>query len=247
MVQAARERSARSMRTATRARRAASPESSSRREARSAWRSELDEIEARNVQRRRGSEGIMPLESLQTNWWALALRGIAAIVFGVVTFIVPGITLAALVFLFAGYAFVDGLFNIIGAIRGVPGKKRSILILEGIISIAAGVLTVIWPGISAVALVYLIAAWALITGGIEIAAAFRLRKQIKGEWLLGLAGVLSIVLGVLLFARPGPGALALVYWIGGYAFIFGVALVALSFRVRTWERTHWVPTRPAPV
>jgi uncharacterized membrane protein HdeD (DUF308 family) len=140
----------------------------------------------------------------------------------------------ALVWLFGAYAFLDGLFNLISVLRRRRTQLRPwwALVLSGIAGVATGVISFVWPGITALALVYLIAAWALITGVLEIIAAVRLRKEIKGEWLLALSGVFSVLLGVLLAIAPGPGAIALVWYVGTFAIFFGVLMVALSFRLR---------------
>jgi uncharacterized membrane protein HdeD (DUF308 family) len=178
---------------------------------------------------------IIDVETLAQNWWVLLLRGIAGIIFGVLTFIWPAISLAALVLLFGAYAFADGVLALIHGIRERRTNDRWwVHLLHGIMGIAAGVVAVVWPGITALALLYVIAAWALVIGVLEIAAAIRLRKVIEGEWLLGLAGIASVILGVLLFLFPGPGALATVIWIGAYAFVAGVLLTVLAFRVRSW-------------
>jgi uncharacterized membrane protein HdeD (DUF308 family) len=171
--------------------------------------------------------------SLVKNWWAIALRGLAALLFGLLTAILPGITLTALLLLFGAYALVEGVFNIVAAFRRRGGARSWwALILEGLASIAAGVITFVVPGITALALLYVIAAWAVVTGVLEIVAAVGLRKQIQGEWWLVLAGWLSIVFGVVLAIFPGAGALALVLWIGAYSLVFGILLLALAFRLR---------------
>jgi uncharacterized membrane protein HdeD (DUF308 family) len=177
---------------------------------------------------------VIDLDSLSHNWWVVVLRGLAGMAFGLVTFFAPGISLAALVLVFGAYAFADGVLAIISAIRREhPGNRWWLLLLEGIAGIAAGVVTLLWPGITALVLLYVIAAWALVTGVLEIAVAIRLRKAIKGEWLLILSGILSVALGVMLVLWPGPGALALVIWIGAYAFVFGALLLALGLRLRS--------------
>src|SRR6266403_265158 len=154
---------------------------------------------------------ILDVDTLARNWWVVLLRGIAAIVFGIITFVAPAISFAALVFIFGAYALVDGVLAVVSAIRWRGATDRWwVLLLEGLAGIAAGVVTFIWPGISALALLYVIAAWALVTGVLEIAAAIRLRKIITGEWLLALIGILSIVIGVMLALFPSAGALALV-------------------------------------
>lgn len=182
----------------------------------------------------------LDVAALAKNWWVLALRGVLAIVFGVLAALMPGITLFALVLLFGSYAIVDGGFAVVAAIRrqGTDGPSWALL-LEGVIGIAAGVVTFVFPGLSALALVYLIGAWAIVTGVLEIFAAVRLRRQIQGEWWLVATGVLSIIFGGLILVRPGAGALALVLWIGAYAIVFGILLLALAFRLRSLH--HDVP------
>ena len=170
-------------------------------------------------------------------WWAELLRGIAAIVFGVITFFWPGVTLAALVLLFGAYAFVDGIAAIVLGIREFGERERWwATLIVGLVGVAAGVITFLTPNITALALLVVIASWAIVRGVFEISAAIRLRHAIQGEWLLGLAGALSIAFGVLMFLFPGTGALALVLWIGAFAFVWGVMLVVLSFRVRGMAR-----------
>jgi uncharacterized membrane protein HdeD (DUF308 family) len=184
------------------------------------------------------------LETLAENWWAVVLRGVAGILFGVITVLAPGISLAALVMLFGAYAFVDGVLAIASAIRRRGTRARwGLLLFEGVAGVAVGVATLLWPGVTALALLYLIAAWALLTGVLEIAAAIALRKEIEGEWMLVLSGILSVGLGVMLAAFPGPGALAVVVWIGAYAFVFGALLVALGFRLRSLGRDRPLAAR----
>ncbi|HXJ35229.1 MAG TPA: HdeD family acid-resistance protein [Candidatus Eisenbacteria bacterium] len=186
------------------------------------------------------------LEMLVRNWWAVVLRGVAGILFGVFTFVAPGISLAALVLLFGAYAFADGTFAIVAAVRRRGETDRWwVLLIEGIVGIGAGLVTLASPGLTAIALLYVIAAWALVTGVFEIAAAIRLRKVITGEWLLALSGVASIALGALLMAYPGAGALAVVFWIGAYAFVAGTALVVLGFKLRARGRSHTPHAAPA--
>src|SRR5712692_1803691 len=140
---------------------------------------------------------IVDVDTLVRNWWVVLLRGVAGIIFGLITFLAPGISLAALVLVFGAFAFADGLLAIVSAIRRRGERDRWwVLVLEGLVGIGAGVVTLIWPGITALALLYVIAAWALVTGGLEIAAAIRLRKVITGEWLLVLTGIASVALGV---------------------------------------------------
>jgi uncharacterized membrane protein HdeD (DUF308 family) len=174
-----------------------------------------------------------PLLMLSEFWWALALRGLVGILVGLVAFFLPLPTLTALVWLFGAYAFVDGVFNLIAVWRRTRARPWWALLLEGIAGVAAGVISFLWPGITAIALVYLVAAWALITGVLGIISAIRLRKEIKGEWLLVVASVLSVLLGVVLAIAPGAGAIGLVWYFGAYAMAFGVLLVVLSFRLRS--------------
>lgn len=176
----------------------------------------------------------MDMTGLARNWWALAIRGAAAIIFGLLTFVLPGVTLAVLLILFGAYAIVDGIFNLLAAFRGgrAGERPRWLLGLEGLVSIAAGIVAFAMPGLTALVLVYVIATWAVITGVLEIVAAIRLRQEISNEWWLVASGVLSVIFGLLLFAAPGAGALALVFWIGAYAIVFGALLVGLAFRLR---------------
>ena len=176
------------------------------------------------------------LASLSRYWWLLVLRGVVAILFGVLAFVWPGLTIGALVLLFGIYALIDGIGSIITGVAHRHGSDRWWLLLEGVASIAFGLLTFFWPGITAIFLLLLIAGWAVVTGIFEIAAAIRLRKEIEGEWLLGLAGLLSILLGIFMFVQPGAGALALIWVIGSYAILFGLVLIVLGFRVRGRDR-----------
>jgi uncharacterized membrane protein HdeD (DUF308 family) len=170
------------------------------------------------------------LDALAKNWWALALRGAAAVLFGLLTFFLPGITLVALVLLFGAYALVDGLFNVFAFFR--VASHHWALLIEGVIGIIAGVLTFAWPSITAITLLYLIAFWAIFTGVFEIVAGIRLRRVITNEWLLLVMGLLSALFGLLILFSPGAGALAIVLWIGVYALIFGIVMLALAFRLR---------------
>jgi uncharacterized membrane protein HdeD (DUF308 family) len=178
------------------------------------------------------------VDTLAHNWGAVLIRGILAILFGVITFVAPGMSLAVLVLLFGAYAFVDGVLAVVSAFRRRESDHWAMMLLEGLVGIGAGLVTLFWPGLTALALLYVIGAWAMVTGAFEIAAAIRLRKVLHDEWLLVLGGLASIGLGVLLFAYPGPGALALILWIGAYALVFGVLLVGLAFRLRSWDRVH---------
>jgi uncharacterized membrane protein HdeD (DUF308 family) len=186
--------------------------------------------------------------ALARNWWSLVIRGIAAILLGVVTFAWPGITLAALVLLYGAYALVDGVMAIIGAVRAVQSHERwGALLIEGIAGIAAAAITMLWPGITALALVFVIAAWAIVTGVVELVAAVRLRKYVTGEWLLALGGIASIAFGVLIIMAPLAGALVIALWVGAYTLVFGVLMVALGFRLRSWGKDpHAGPSVAVP-
>lgn len=188
---------------------------------------------------------------LAGNWWTFVLRGILSILFGLMLFILPGVGLLTLVFMFGIYAIVDGVLNIASAFRrsgGTGGDEPPwwALLILGVLSIAAGVLAFVLPLTAAVALLYFIAAWAVVNGVFQIAAAIRLRKQITGEWLLVLSGVLSIVLGILLVLFPGIGLLTMVIWVGAFSVAYGVVLIMLGLRLRRWVRNvehlaHGVP------
>ena len=171
--------------------------------------------------------------SLVKNWWAVALRGAAALIFGILIALWPNIGLTALVLLFGSFAIVAGVFNVIAAVRRRRGERRWwALLLEGLVSVAVGAVTLIMPELTTLALAYVIAAWGILTGIFEIAAAIMLRRQIRGEWWLALAGVLSVAFGAVLAIWPGVGALALVLWIGAYAIVLGILLIALGFKLR---------------
>lgn len=168
-----------------------------------------------------------------SHWWVLALRGLAAVIFGVLAFIWPGITLFALVVLFGAYALVNGVLSLYLAAKAPKGYPRfGSLIFGGLLSIAAAVITFFWPGLTALGLLIVIAAWAIANGVLEIYAAIKLRKVITGEWLLVLAGILSIIFGVLLLLNPIAGAVAVVWLIGAFALAFGILLIVLAFRMR---------------
>lgn len=177
------------------------------------------------------------IQAVARNWWTLALRGLAAVLFGLATFVWPDITLFVLVLMFGAYAFVDGIFALVAAFSDRAGKQRWwVLLLEGLAGIAAGILTFIWPGMTAFVLLYLIAAWAIVTGIFEVIAAIRLRREIEGEWLLALGGIASIIFGILMVIWPGAGALTVVWLIGSYAFVFGLLMIFLAFRLRSWSK-----------
>jgi uncharacterized membrane protein HdeD (DUF308 family) len=170
---------------------------------------------------------------LRRGWWLLLLRGLVSIAFGVVVWLQPAISLAALVLLFGAYCTVDGVFAVWTAIAGAKTSEHWwLLLLEGLLGIGVGIITFVAPGITALALLFYIAIWAISTGVLEIVAAIRLRREIDNEWWLMLAGLASVAFGFILAARPGAGALALLWLIGSYAIVFGVLLLTLAFRAR---------------
>ena len=176
------------------------------------------------------------VRTLSRNWWLVLLRGVLAILFGLLAFIWPGITWLTLVIMFGIYAIVDGLVAVgTGLSRTKESPRWWMFLLEGLISIGAGVAALVWPGLATLVLLYIIASWAVFTGILEIVAAIRLRHEITNEWVLALGGVISIALGLLLFFQPAAGGLAIIWTIGAYAIIFGILLVILGFRLRSWK------------
>lgn len=181
-------------------------------------------------------------EALARNWWLFMLRGIFGIIFGLIALIFPGPTMLSLVLLFSAYMLVDGVAGIISAARAIRRRDRwDLLILEGLVDIAVGMLAFLWPGITVVAFVLLIAAWAIVSGGLMTTAGLRLNIS-HGRWWLVLGGLLSLAYGVLLIATPLIGALVLTWWLGAYALAFGVALVVFSFRLRSRQHERAGPT-----
>jgi uncharacterized membrane protein HdeD (DUF308 family) len=175
--------------------------------------------------------GVM-LHALARNWWLILLRGIAAVIFGVLTFIWPGVTLLTLVLLYGAFALVDGALAIWAAIVGGEPAPRWWLLIIGLVGIAAGLLTLLMPGITALVLLVFIAFWAIVIGVMQIVGAIRLRKEIDNEWLLIAGGVLSVLFGAILILFPGAGALGLIFVIGAYAVIYGIIEIALALRLR---------------
>lgn len=173
------------------------------------------------------------LHALADKWWLVLLRGIAAIVFGVLCIVWPGISLVSLVILYGAFAFADGILALVAIMRG-EAKDAPVwwLVVMGLAGIATGLITFFWPGITALVLVIFIGALAVVRGVTEIIAAIRLRKEIDNEWWLILAGLMSLVFGVLILAMPGPGALALVWVIGVYAIAIGIMFVMFSLRLK---------------
>ena len=188
------------------------------------------------------------MEAFTHVWKWVVLRGIVAILVGTLTLFYPGITLAALVLLFGAYAFVDGILTIVWAVRQRHGESHWVSpVVSGVLGMGVGLVTLLMPAISALALLLLIAAWAIVTGVATIIGALRLRRVVTGEWRLVLMGLLAVALGVILIARPLTGALAMVLWIGAYADVSGVLLVALGFRLRAWGRVHPAGVTPRPI
>jgi uncharacterized membrane protein HdeD (DUF308 family) len=179
--------------------------------------------------------------ALAPNWWAIALRGVLGIVFGLIAFFMPAATMLSLVLVFSAYLLTDGIFAIIAAYRAARLHMRwGLLVIEGLVNIIAAVLALTWPALTVVAFVVLVAVWALLSGGLMLAAALNLDGA-QGRWWLVLGGVASLLYGALLIAAPLIGAVVLTWWIGAYALIFGIALLALGFRLRA----HNTSFRPA--
>lgn len=166
-------------------------------------------------------------------WWSFLLRGVLATVFGIIAIFLPGITLEVMTVLLGVFLVIDGLTSFFVSVRSRGrGLHGGSLLLEGLAGIIVGILTFVWPGITVLALVLIVAFWAMVTGVLEIIAAVTLRNEIKGEWLLGLSGIISILFSVVLFVHPGVGAMALIWMIGVYAIMFGVAMIFLGLRLR---------------
>lgn len=186
------------------------------------------------------------LDPLARNWWALALRGGAALLFGAAALLVPALTVSALVALFAAFAFADGVLAIVAALRPPADDRRAAdraprrdaLLLEGTLGLALGLATALWPDITAATMLALVAAWAATTGACALAAAWRLRGRAPGVWLLALAGAASVALGGLLAVAPVAGVLAVVAWIGAYALWAGALRLALAVRLRAALRAR---------
>jgi uncharacterized membrane protein HdeD (DUF308 family) len=170
---------------------------------------------------------------LAQNWWAVALRGVLGIVFGLIAFFFPGPTMLSFVLVFATYALIDGVFAIVAAVRAARRRDRwGFLTFEGIVSIVAAVLAVLWPGLTLLIFVMVVAAWAIATGTLMFSASRNLDTE-HGRWWLALGGLISVAYGILLIVAPLIGAVVLTWWIGAYAFGFGIALLILAFRLRS--------------
>ena len=171
------------------------------------------------------------LPMLAGTWWALLLRGIAALLFGLAALFWPGVTLLVLIVFFGAYAIVDGVLAIVAGIWGSEGS-RWLLLAEGVLSVLAGLVVFFWPGMTALVLLFLISAWAILTGLLKVIMAIAFRRKVENAWLMGLSGVISVLFGVVLAVLPGAGLLSLLWLLGIYALILGVALIGLGFRAR---------------
>jgi uncharacterized membrane protein HdeD (DUF308 family) len=169
---------------------------------------------------------------LAQNWWAVVLRGVCGVIFGLIALFMPGATILGLVLLFSAYLLADGVFGIVAAIRAASRHERwGLLLLEGIVNIAVGALALVWPGLTALAFLLMVAGWARVTGVLEIVAAFKLHVE-YGRWWLVLGGLASVVFGVLLVIAPLAGLVVPTWWLGAYALVFGIMLLVLGFRLR---------------
>lgn len=171
------------------------------------------------------------------SWWTLLLRGIVAVLFGLMAITWPSLTLTVLVILYGAYALVDGAFALVAGFRAGRGARRSLLLGEGVLGVLAGLVALFWPDITALVLLYIIALWAILAGILRIVVAVSLRREIDNEWSMGLSGALSVLLGLILAVLPGVGLLSLVWLIGVFALGVGVRLIVLSFRLRGQRTT----------
>lgn len=170
-------------------------------------------------------------EVLAGHWWAVGLRGLIGIIFGLICIFVPAAAILTLIIFFAAYMLVDGVLALVSGIKAARnGKRWGLLILEGIVDLAAGGIAFIWPGITAIAFVILIGIWAVISGALLVVAAFSLKRD-HGRWWLVLAGIASVVFGIMLLIAPVVGAVVLTWWVGAYAIAFGVMLLILAFKL----------------
>jgi len=173
------------------------------------------------------------LAQLADKWWLLLINGLCAIAFGVLSFLWPGLTLIVLVALYGAYGIVDGITALMAArARNEAGRPWGSMVFIGIVSILAGVVALVWPALTAIVLLIVIAVWAIVRGVLEIIAAIELRKRIDNEWLLGLAGAVSVLFGIVLLIAPGRGAVALIWVIAAFAIVHGVLLTMLALKVR---------------
>jgi len=177
-------------------------------------------------------------EILAESWWLVGLRGVLGIIFGLICLLNPTLAVQVFVILFAAYMLVDGVFAIFSGIKAARnGERWGLLIVEGIVDLAAGAVAVLWPAITLVALVWVIAIWAIVSGGLMLGAAFALKHD-HGRWWLALGGIASLVFGILLVIEPLIGAVVLTMWIGAYAIVFGVFLLVLGFQLHSKREEH---------
>lgn len=172
------------------------------------------------------------LDGLARNWWLILLRGICAIIFGILTFAWPGLTLVTLVLLYGAFSLFDGVFSIIAAVKGGTPIPRWWLALVGVLGIGVGIVTLAWPQITGIVLLMFIAGWAIAAGVLEIIGAISLRKEIEGEWMLIASGVLSVIFGVFVILFPGAGALSLALVIGAFAVAYGILMIGFALRLK---------------
>jgi uncharacterized membrane protein HdeD (DUF308 family) len=179
---------------------------------------------------------------LAQNWWAVALRGAFAILFGLIALFVPGATILSLVLFFSAYMLVDGVLGIVAAVRAARQNERwGLLVLEGVVNIATGVIAFLWPGLTAVVFVLMLAAWSLLTGILMVVAAFRLNATHGRGWLI-FSGIVSVLFGIALIISPLVGAVVLTWWMGAYAIVFGITLLVLAFKLRARKDETVTPT-----
>lgn len=182
---------------------------------------------------------------LADRWWVVALRGVIAVIFGLICFFVAPAAILAAVLLFSAYMLIDGVLAITSGIKAARnGKRWGLLILEGIVDIAAGVIALLWPGMAAIVFVLIIGIWAVISGALLVYAALSLKLD-HGRWWLVLAGVASVVFGILLFVAPAMGAVVLTWWVGAYAIAFGIMMLFLGFKLRGKKTDNAAKTPPA--
>jgi uncharacterized membrane protein HdeD (DUF308 family) len=183
--------------------------------------------------------------ALARNWWLIALRGVLGVIFGVIALLMPITTILALVLLFSAYMIVDGAFAVYASIRAAQqGESWGLLLLQGIASLAAGAIAFVWPGIPVLVFVLLIAAWAIVSGCLMLAAAFRTDN---GRWWLALGGAAALLYGILMIGAPLAGAVVLTWWLGAFALVFGVALIILAFQLRSRYIERSAVATPRPV
>jgi len=176
------------------------------------------------------------LMDISRNWWVLLIRGLVAVIFGILALTKPGVTLAVLIMFFGAYYLVDGVFSIIASLTAPKGYRGWVwLLISGIAAVVIGLLTFFMPHVTALVLLYYFIAWLIVTGVMQVVAGIRLRKEISGEFFLIAGGILSVLFGLYLFVNPGVGALAVIWLIGAYALVFGLIMIVVAFRLRTWR------------